>query len=125
SAPERREVYVIEVAIPRSLRTIGRVVSAAPNGILQPEPRRVLQRVRDDLIAQGDALGALGIGDHHVKREAVGMPSQGVGANSADVVNLGKNRTDATSDQDGVHLQALLWSDAGGKQWRDDPEPRC
>ena len=62
SAPGSGDVDVVKVTRSRTLCAVGRVVDAAPNGILHPESSRVLQHERDDLISERDALGLLGLG---------------------------------------------------------------
>src|SRR5690349_21185404 len=66
SAPCHREVHVVEMAVSGRLRTRGRVVRTSPDHILQPEAPGVGQRVGHDLVAERDALGAAGVGDHDV-----------------------------------------------------------
>ena len=104
SASGGGDVDVVIVAEPAWLRTIGRVVDAAPNRVLHPESARVLQHERDDLVSEGDAFGAAGVGNHHVDGQAEGMPWQRIRSHAPDFVNLGERRTDGTLRQDGSDL---------------------
>lgn len=67
------------MAVPRLSRAFGRVVDAAPDRILYAEAVRVRQHECNDLVTKRDAFGAAGVGDHHVERQPLGMPTQRTG----------------------------------------------
>src|ERR1700733_6132210 len=119
-----RHVDVVVVAEPARLRPVGRVVDATPNRVLYPESTRVLEHVRDDLVAQRDALRALGIGDHHIQRQAEGGPGQRIRSDTTDFVNLGERHADSSGRQDRSYLQALLGGEPDGQETGSNVVPR-
>src|SRR3954452_4825732 len=88
SATVCRDVDVVVVAVPAGLGTAGRVIHAAPDAVLQVESVGVLQCELDDPVSERDAFGRGRVRNHHVQGEAIGMPPQRVGPNTADVLNL-------------------------------------
>src|SRR5947209_9115109 len=99
AAPGGRHMDVVVVAHPGRLGAARCVVDATPDRILYPESRCVLQDVRDDRVSQSDALGALGVGNHHIERQTEGMPRQRIRSDATDFVNLRERRADAARRQ--------------------------
>jgi hypothetical protein len=57
-----------------------------------------------DLVAELDAFGGVVVRDHHIDRQPVGMPFQGILPEPADCRDLGKQHADCTGRPDGVDL---------------------
>ncbi len=116
---------VVVVAHPHCPRTMRRVVHPAPNRVLHRKSIRVLQHKRDDLVAEGDAFGGAGVGNHYIDRQTTGVPRQRIRSYATHFVNLGESRTDGAGRQDGSDLQALLVDPPDGQKAAVDPQPRC
>ena len=85
-----------------------RVVGAPPDGILQTEASRVAQHERENSVSQRNALGTVGIGDHHIDRQPARVLRLRVRPHAVDVGDLGELRADGPGGQDGVGRQPRL-----------------